>query len=337
MSRYFAFQDGWSYDHLSLLEREIPEPGPGEVRVRVRACSLNYRDLMVLQGNYRPMPKFPLIPLSDGAGEVEAVGAGVKEWKAGDRVAGIFMQGWQRGSMNDEDRRTAMGGSIDGMLAEHVVLPAQGLVRIPEYLSFEEASCLPCAAVTAWHAMFEFGGLVAGETVLVQGSGGVSTLALQMAKAVGARVIATSGSDEKIVRLRELGADDVIHYRNQPDWDRVARELTGKRGVDLVVEVGGAGTFAKSLSAVRTSGRIAVIGVLGGAESPVSVSPILGKGLRIGGIYVGSREMFERMNAAWGNWKIRPVIHEVFELEQAADAYRRLESGTHLGKVVIRL
>jgi NADPH:quinone reductase-like Zn-dependent oxidoreductase len=276
------------------------------------------------------------VPLSDGAGEVAAVGPGVTRVKVGDRVAGCFLQGWLAGELTDAKARTALGGGGPGMLAERVVLSEDGVVHVPAHLSFEEAATLPCAALTAWHALVSAGGLIAGDTVLIQGTGGVSLFALQFANMQGARVIATSSSDVKLQRVRELGASDGINYETTPEWQDRARELTGGVGVDHVVEVGGAGTFNRSLKAVRTGGRISLIGVLAGAGE-VNLTPILMKGVCVQGIFVGSREMFEAMNRAVALHKMRPVIDRVFAFTEIREALRYLESGAHFGKVCLRI
>jgi NADPH:quinone reductase-like Zn-dependent oxidoreductase len=302
----------------------------------VRACSLNYRDLVVSKGGYGRAVKPPLTPLSDGAGEVVEVGEGVTRVKPGDRVAAIFMQGWLDGAPDDANAATALGGAVDGMLAEQVCLDAAGLVRFPDYLSFEEAATLPCAAVTAWHSLFESGGLQPGQSVLVQGTGGVSIFALQFAKMAGARVIATSSSDRKLERLRGMGADAVVNYRTSPDWDRAAKEFTGGMGVDHVIEVGGAGTLPISLKAVRRGGHIALIGVLGGAGE-IDPRFIFLKQVKMQGIYVGSRQMFEDMNRALTASGVRPVVDRVFGFEEVREAMAYLESGAHFGKVCVRV
>ncbi|MCA1685455.1 MAG: NAD(P)-dependent alcohol dehydrogenase [Planctomycetia bacterium] len=322
---------------LRIDDLPEPSPGPGEAAVRVRAASLNYRDLMVLRGQYNPKIALPAVPLSDGAGHVTAVGPGVTRVKPGDRVASAFMPGWLGGDPTDAGARSALGAGGAGMLAETVVVPAEGLVAIPDHLTFEEASTLPCAAVTAWHAVVTEGRVKAGDTVLVQGTGGVSLFALQFARLNGARVIATSGSDEKLGRVLKLGASDGINYKTTPDWDKVARELTGGEGVDHVVEVGGAGTLTRSLRAARIGGRVSLIGVLTGGSSDVNVVPVLMRNLRVQGIFVGSVEMFEAMNRAIGLHRLRPVVDSIFPLDRAAEGFRHLESGAHFGKVVIRV
>ncbi len=323
-------------DSLTLVERRDPAPGPRQVLVRVRATSLNYRDLITVEGQYaRAAPKPDLIPLSDGAGEVVAVGPGISRLKAGDRVAGCFMQRWVGGAIDEAAQASAMGGAIDGMLTQLAVLEEDGAVRLPDSLSFEEGATLPCAAVTAWHALVEIGGIKAGDTVLVLGSGGVSVFALQFARLFGARVIATSSSAAKADRLRTMGAEAVIDYRATPDWDKEVMRLTGGRGADITVEVGGAGTLPRSFLATRLAGRIAVIGLLTGQGAQVDPMPILRRNLRVQGLYVGSKQMFEAMNRAIEAGGLKPVIDRVFPFADAKDAYRHLKSQSHFGKVVI--
>ena len=334
--RAWRFDEAFGQENLKIAELPEPSPGPGQALVRVRACSLNYRDLVVSKGGYGMAVRTPLIPLSDGAGEVLAVGAGVTRVKPGDRVAGIFMQQWIEGGPDDAKAASAMGGAINGMLAEQVCLNAEGLVHFPEHLSFEEAATLPCAAVTAWNALFRSGGLRPGETVLLQGSGGVSTFALQFAKMAGARVIATSGNDAKIARLRQMGADEVLNYKTTPEWDKPVRDVTHGVGVDHIVEVCGAGTLPLSMKAVRRGGHIALIGVLAG-RGEVDPRPLLLKAIRLQGIFVGSREMFEEMNRAISLAGLRPVVDRVFGFQEVIDAMRYLESGAHFGKGCIRV
>jgi NADPH:quinone reductase-like Zn-dependent oxidoreductase len=320
-------------DSLELAQRPDQEPGPGEVRVAVRAVSFNYRDLMMVKGFYNPNLKLPRIPCSDGAGEVTAVGAGVTEWKPGDRVAGIFMQNWIDGPATPEKVKGALGGDIDGMLADLVVLHGAGLVAIPKHLSFEEAAALPCAAVTAWNALAA-ANLRAGSTVLMQGTGGVSIFALQFARIMGLRVLGISSSDEKLERARGLGLQECLNYRQTPDWDRWVLDQTGGEGVDLVVEVGGVGTLPRSLRAVRMGGTIAQIGVLSGPSEQLPLPMILHKQARIRGIYVGSRHDFEQMNACIELSSLRPVV-ESAPWAQTREVLHRMEAGAHFGKLVV--
>ncbi len=320
-------------DALALSERDTPEPGHGEVLVRMRANSINYRDLStILDPEPRNIP-YPRIPGSDGAGEVLAVGPGVARWKQGDRVAGCFFQDWPDGPIAAPAMATALGGPIDGVLAVEVVLREDGLVAIPEHLSFEEAACLPCAALTAWNCLIAGGGLKADETVLLLGTGGVSIFGLQFAVMAGARVIVTSSSDAKLERARALGAHETINYIETQDWQRRVLELTGGRGVDHVLEAGGAGTMEKSIEAARVGGHIAYIGVLtGGAIDPTG---IMRKSIRLQGVYVGSRAMFEDMNRAIAAHGLKPVIDRVFAFSEAREAFHHMKSAAHFGKIVV--
>lgn len=323
-------------DSLVQVERPEPKPGVRQVVVKVSAVSLNYRDLMLAKGTYNPRLKLPIIPLSDGAGEIVAVGEGVATVKVGERVAGTFFQNWVDGEISEVKARSALGaGERTGMLAEYVALDDVGVIRFPDYLTYEEAATLPCAALTAWNSLIVESKLKAGETVLIQGTGGVSIFALQFAKASGARVIATSSSDEKLARVTAMGASDGINYKTTEDWDKAVRALTGGVGVDHIVEVGGAGTLEKSLRAARIGGTIGLIGVL--ASGPgVNPLPILMKAVRVQGVFVGSREMFAAMNRALEVHQIHPVIDRVFGFDEAQAALKHLESGAHFGKVVIK-
>ncbi|HKD20395.1 MAG TPA: NAD(P)-dependent alcohol dehydrogenase [Rhizomicrobium sp.] len=325
-------------ESLKRVERPDPKPGRGQVLVRVRATSLNFRDLAVLQGVYPgPQATGGLVPLSDGAGEVAAVGEGVTRFKPGDRVAGTFFQVWITG--RPAPGVAALGAAnVNGMLAEQVVLHEDGLVGIPQGMSFEEAASLPCAAVTAWHALMVAGRPIRpGDSVLVMGTGGVSIFALQFARAAGARVIATSSQDEKLDRTRKMGASDVVNYKKTPDWGKAVLDLTGGRGVDCVVEVGGAGTLAKSFMAVGFGGKVSLIGVLSGREGDTSPHALMFKGASLHGIFVGSRVMFEEMLTAMTINHIKPVIDHAYAFDETPDAYRHLMEGKHFGKVVIKI
>jgi NADPH:quinone reductase-like Zn-dependent oxidoreductase len=324
-------------DNLEVKERPLPELSAGQVLVKVHAVSLNYRDLMVVLGKYNPKLALPRIPCSDGAGEVAAVGEGVTRVKVGQRVAGIFMQNWIDGAPDAAKQRGALGGDIDGMLSEYVVLHEEGLVDVPAHLSWEEAATLPCAAVTAWNAVVRAGNIKAGDTVVIQGTGGVSIFALQFAKLLGARVLGTSSSDEKLERARRLGLDEGVNYKQRADWAKWVLDSTGGRGADLIVEVGGAGTFAQSLKAVRVGGCVAQIGILSQATEPFQVAPILHKQVRVLGIYVGSRRDFEEMNRAIALHRMQPVVDQVFSFADAGAALSAMESASHFGKIAIRL
>jgi NADPH:quinone reductase-like Zn-dependent oxidoreductase len=324
-------------DKLHLIGMPEPKPGAGEVLIKVHAVSLNYRDLLVTLGRYNPKMALPRIPLSDGAGEIVAVGEEVTQVKVGQRVAGIFMQNWLEGAPNAQKQRGALGGDIDGMLSEYVVLPESGIVPVPGHLTWEEAATLPCAAVTAWNAVAHAGNIKAGGTVVIQGTGGVSIFALQFAKMLGARVLGTSGSDEKLERARKLGLDAGLNYKQTPDWPGWVQAQTGGEGADLVVEVGGGGTLAQSLKAVRIGGTVAQIGVLSQASEPLNIAPILHKQIHIQGIYVGSRADFLAMNRAIAQNRLKPIVDEVFAFDQAPQALRRMESGAHFGKLVVRI
>jgi NADPH:quinone reductase-like Zn-dependent oxidoreductase len=323
-------------ENLTLVERDIPKPKDNEVLVKFHAVSLNYRDLLMVTGKYNPNLKTPIIPCSDGAGEVIEVGKNVKRWKIGDRVMPTFMQGWIDGEIEYKKARTALGGDLDGCLCEFGTFHEEGLVKIPESLSYVEAATLPCAALTAYNALFISGRLKPGEIVLTQGTGGVSIFALQFAKAAGAKVFILSSSDEKLQRAKKLGADELINYKEVFDWDQTVLRLTEKRGVDHVIELGGAGTLQRSLKAVKMGGHVAVIGVLAG-NGEFDPLLIIMKAIRLQGIFVGSREMFEQMNKFIEKQQIRPVIDRVFEFENTLEAFKFMESGSHFGKIVIKL
>ncbi|MGA8028700.1 MAG: NAD(P)-dependent alcohol dehydrogenase [Bryobacteraceae bacterium] len=331
----FEIQE-FGIDNLALVERETPRPGAGEVLVRLAAASLNYRDLMVVEGAYNPRLKRPMVPLSDGAGVVEETGTGVSRFKEGDRVAACFMQKWIDGPPTREKGASALGGAIDGVLREFAVFSEEGLVAAPSSLSDEEAAALPCAGVTAWHALFEHTPAAPGDNVLIQGTGGVSTFALQFAKAAGLRAIVTSSSDEKLERARALGASETINYKTTPKWEEEARRLTNGAGVDHVIEVGGSDTLPRSFRAARMHGAISVIGALTGAEPTVSPVPILMNSIRVQGIYVGSRAMFERMNRGVQFHGIKPVIDKVFPWMEIKEALHYMERQQHFGKICLK-
>jgi NADPH:quinone reductase-like Zn-dependent oxidoreductase len=337
MSRRYILEEYLSAYRLKLHQQDVGDPGERQVKIRVRGASLNYRDLIVVK-NLAGRKVAGVVPLSDGAGEIIAVGPGVSRVGVGDRVAACFFQAWLGGRFDMAYHKSDLGGTIDGMLAEELILHEDGLVHVPDYLSYEEAACLPCAAVTAWNGLVTRGGLQPGATVLAQGTGGVSIFAIQNAAAHGARVIVTSSSDRKLERARELGAAGGINYATTPEWEKEVLRLTDGRGVDHIVEVGGPGTLEKSLKCVAAGGHIAQIGVLTGFQpANVSLFAAVAKNARIDGIYVGSRDDFETMNRFFMRHQIRPVIDRVFSFEEAEAAYHYLDSGAHLGKVVIRV
>jgi len=319
---------------LAIVDRPEPAPGANQVLIKMHAWSLNYRDLMTITGRYNPRMKLPQIPLSDGAGEVVAVGSDVRSVKAGDRVASTFFEHWVSGESTDEKAKTALGAGRDGVLAECVVLHEDGVIPIPEHLSYEEAATLPCAALTAWNALVIQGRIKAGDTILTLGTGGVSIFALQFALLNGCQVIITSGSKEKLDKAKQLGASHTINYKTNPTWGKEVRQLTGGRGVDNVVEVGGSGTFNQSIASVRRGGQISLIGVLA-QEGEANILPILMNNIRVQGIFVGSRDMFASMNAAIALHKLHPVIDRTFAFEEAKEAFKWMAGGKHFGKIVV--
>jgi NADPH:quinone reductase-like Zn-dependent oxidoreductase len=337
MNVYVIRKGSTTLEGLQREERADPQPGTHEIVVRVRAASLNYRDQMILAGHYFNGPvRQDVIPLSDGAGEVVAVGAGVTRFKPGDRVAGTFFQAWTDGLPTT--LLPTLGGPLDGMLTDHAKLSEEGAVAIPKGLSFEEAATLPCAAVTAWHALTASGERVKpGDTVLCLGTGGVSIFSTQFAKAAGARVIITSSSDEKLKRALELGATDGINYKTTPDWEKRVLAMTDGRGADHIVEVGGVGTLARSFQAVAYGGKIALIGVLAGRGGDANPLGLMFKRASLHGIFVGSRRMFEEMNEAIEFNGIKPAVDKIFPFDKAVDAWRCFAAGDFVGKVVIRI
>jgi NADPH:quinone reductase-like Zn-dependent oxidoreductase len=335
--RRWIIDGAFGLDHLRLEDHPEPEPGPGEVMLRMRAASLNYRDLLTVQGLYNPKQPLPLVPCSDGVGEVMAVGEGVERFGEGDRVATLFSQGWLKGEPTAAELRKTLGGPIDGTLTERMVLPSEGVIAVPEHLTDVEVACLPCAGLTAWSALVELGGVTAGDVVLVQGTGGVSLFALQFATVLGARAIVTSSSDAKLERARELGAWRTINYREDSDWGKTARKMTDGVGVDHVVEVGGAGTLQQSLRAVRVGGTISMIGVLSGTKSEIDLIPVLMQQVRIQGILVGSREGFERMNRAVAASEMRPVVDREIPFEEAPEAFAVMQRAGHFGKIAVEI
>jgi len=319
--------------NIQQQDVNVKSPAEGEVCVRIHATSLNKRDLMVANGTYPDVKENGLIPLSDGAGEIIAIGKGVDNLCLGDRVVNLFWRDWMDGISAPDS--VAMGGTVDGVLAEEVILPAHALIKIPEFLSFKEAATLPCAALTAWNALMESGELKAGQTVLTLGTGGVSLFALQFAKAAGAKVIITSSSDEKLARAKEMGADILINYRTTPNWAEEVLRLTDNKGADVVIETGGPGTLNQSLQAASFNGQVTMIGVQAGISENISPLPILFKKLRLQGIMVGNKKMFENMLAQISAHEIKPVVDQIFSFEDAPKAFETMESANHFGKIVI--
>jgi NADPH:quinone reductase-like Zn-dependent oxidoreductase len=322
---------------MLLVEKPVPAPGPSQVLVKLKAATINYRDLLTVKGGYGSRQKFPLIPLSDGAGVVESVGAGVAAFKPGDRVTGSFFEGWLGGEPSEAKMRSNLGGALDGVLCEYRIWPAAALVRTPDHLTDVEAASLPCAGLTAWSAVVKLGNIRPGQTVLTQGTGGVSIFALQFAKMSGARVIATSSSDAKIERLKALGADVTLNYKTTPEWGKLARQATG-HGVDLVVEVGGVGTLNESIRAIRIGGTIAFIGVLAGPPTSDSRLPLMVmQQQRLQGVTVGSVEDLQAMANAMAASGMKPVIDKIFSFDQVKQAFAHMASGAHFGKIAIEI
>jgi NADPH:quinone reductase-like Zn-dependent oxidoreductase len=329
--------DAFGLDNIIISTRPLQSLAPSAVRVRIRAASLNHRDLLIARGQFSPVAPHPLVLLSDCAGEVSAIGCGVRRFGIGDRVVGAPLPAWISGPFADEMLASALGSRVDGVLAHYFTGDQRSFVSIPNEFSFEEAATLPCAALTAWNALFESGNLKPGKTVLVQGSGGVGIFALQFALAAGARVIAITSSDSKSEALRRLGAAHVINYRQQIDWSRQVLELTGASGVDHIIETGGAGTLDQSIKSAAVGGSISVIGMLTGAYGTFDTLPILRKTLSLQGIVSGSVEMLERMIGTLEVLQIKPVIDQTFEMQDIVSALKYLESGRHVGKIVVRV
>lgn len=333
--RAYQVQTPDGIEDIKLVDLAEPEIAADEVLVKMKACSLNFRDLLIPQGGYVRNDIRPIIPVSDGSGEVVAVGSSVTNHKVGDRVVGNFFQEWIDGPMGLPGLHSALGGSINGTLADYFVLKANAALPIPEQLSYEEAATLPCAAVTAWHALVSMGNLNKGDTVLLLGTGGVSVFGLQLAKAMGANVIITSSSEEKLERTRKMGADHTINYREFPEWENEVMKITDGNGVDNVLEVGGVGTFEKSIASAKVNGIVSMIGLLTGFDGPAFNLSVIFNLLKIHGIYVGSVEMFSAMNKVITDNNIKPVIDTSFTFTEAMDAYRHLAAAKHFGKVVV--
>ncbi|MCW7492647.1 NAD(P)-dependent alcohol dehydrogenase [Leptospira sp. 2 VSF19] len=336
LNQVWEIQGSFGLENLKKSTRDLSESlAPKEVLVRLTATSLNYRDYLMVIGTYNPRQKLPLIPCSDGAGVVEAVGSEVSLWKKGDRVLPIFAQRWMDGAPNMDNLRSTLGGPHDGCLANYGKFQEEGLVATPSHLTDKEAATLGCAGLTAYNAVVNFGGIEPGSDVLCLGTGGVSLFSLQFAKMMGARVIITSSSDEKLARAKSLGADETINYATKSNWERDVRKHTKMAGADLIIEVGGAGTMQKSMMSVKPYGTIALIGVLAGGESSLSLYPILMQGVKVQGVIVGSRADFEKMNRAIEKNKMKPVVDKVFGWEEVPEALAYLQTGKHFGKVVV--
>lgn len=327
----------WGLDHLTIVETPDPKPGPGEVLVRMKAVSLNYRDWLMINGMYgrAPTSTGQVTPFSDGCGVIEAVGEGVTRVKVGDRVATMFFQGWISGPPTLEKALTALGSPIPGAGRELAVFSQEGVSKVPDFLTDEEVATLPCAALTAWRALFEDADLQPGDTVVLQGTGGVSIFGLQFAKAAGLRALITSSSDEKLERAKGLGADHLVNYRQTPEWSKPVREATRGVGADFIMEVGGQGTIEQSLKAVRIGGHIAIIGVVAQGGSGINPAVLIGNAARMQGVFVGSRDMFEAMCRAIDLHQIRPVVDKVFPWTEARAAFETMAGGEHFGKIVL--
>jgi len=335
--RAYAITGAFGIDNLRLVERDVPRPGAGEVVMRVHSCSLNYRDLRMVRGEYNPKQPLPLVPLSDGAGEILEVGEGVTRVKVGDRVTTLFSPYRQGGRPTRATIGKNLGGPLDGALQEQLLLPEAGVTPMPAHLSFDEAATLPCAGVTAWNALVAQGELAPGDTVLTIGTGGVSIFALQIAKLLGMRVVATSRSATKLARAKALGADFVIDTSANPDWSREVRKLVGNDGVDQVIEVGGVGTLEQSLRSVRPGGQVSLIGVLAGVEKPLNLTPVLMQNIRIQGVFVGDARVASDFAEAVEDAQLKPVLDRVFPVDSVHEALRFMERGEHFGKVALRL
>jgi NADPH:quinone reductase-like Zn-dependent oxidoreductase len=335
--RALQVSEPWGLDQLKVVEAPDPSPAAGEVLVRMRAVSLNYRDLLMVNGIYGrgPAGGGTITPFSDGCGVVEAVGEGVTRVKPGDRVATLFFQGWISGPPTLAKLSTSLGFPIPGAGRELAVFSQEGVSKVPDFLTDDEVATLPCAALTAWRGLFEDADLKPGDTVVLQGTGGVSIFGLQFAHTAGCRTLITSSSDEKLQRARALGADHLVNYRNQPEWAKAVREATGGVGADVILEVGGAGTIEQSMRAVRIGGHIAIIGVVAGQGNPFNPASLIGNSAKLQGLSVGSRDMFEAMCRAIDQHRIRPVVDKTFPWTEARAAFEAMAGGAHFGKIVL--
>jgi NADPH:quinone reductase-like Zn-dependent oxidoreductase len=333
--KVIELSNAFGLQNLVSVERPEGEAGPGQVKLAMRAATLNFRDLLMLRGHYDPRIQFPLVPCSDGVGEVVEIGEGVDRVAVGDRVCPIFCQAWIDGEPDRERLKQTLGGPLDGVLQERFVVSQEGVVKVPDYLSDEEAAALPVAGLTAWSALSTLGGVGEGDTVVLQGTGGVSIFGLQFAQLLGARTIITSSSDEKLERARQLGAWQTINYKSEPKWGKRVKVLTDGRGADHIVEVGGAGTLQESIKAIRPFGTISVIGVLSGASSELNIVPVLMQNVRLQGVLVGSRTGFESMLSAMEPGEMRPIIDKRFVMSDIRDAFEHMAAAKHFGKIAI--
>ncbi|MFF2480459.1 NAD(P)-dependent alcohol dehydrogenase [Paenibacillus sp. NPDC058071] len=333
----YVLQGGFGLDHIVEIDRPIPTPARGEVLIQMKAVSLNSRDIGVIDGFYNPELNEPLIPVSDGVGEIVSLGEGASKFSIGERVSPIFTQSWKSGEATQENWISTLGYPLQGLLAEYVVLPEEGLVRVPQHLTDTEASTLPCAGVTAWHAIVEEGQVKAGDTVVVQGTGGVSLFALQFAKLQGAKVIVTSSSDDKLLRAKALGADHGINYKKTAEWDKAVLDYTQGKGADHIVDVGGGTTLNRSVSALKVGGQISIIGILtGAAVGDLAIVPAILRRAKLQAINVGSRTMFENMNAAIVHHRLRPVVDSEYPFDQAVNAFSHFANGSYFGKIAVK-
>ena len=328
----------WGIDAIQVVEAPDPTPGPGEVLVRMRTVSLNYRDMLMVAGMYGRAPSgaSAITPFSDGCGIVEAVGPGVTRMQPGDRVATLFFQRWISGPPNLDKLSSSLGSPIPGAGRELAVFSQEGLSKVPDFLTDQQVATLPCAALTAWRALFEDGDLRPGDTVVLQGSGGVSVFGLQFAHAAGLRTLITSSSDEKLERARRLGADHLVNYRQTPEWSGPVRDVTGGVGADLIIEVGGGGTIEQSMKAIRIGGHVAIVGVVAGLGGPFNTATLIGNSARVQGLSVGSRDMFEAMCRFMELERIEPVVDKVFPWTEVKAAFGAMQAGEHFGKIVLQ-
>lgn len=324
-------------ENFQQREEVLPEIKENEVLIEMEAISLNYRDLLMVTGNYNPKLKLPLVPCSDGCGIILKKGNQVKNFKEGDRVLPLFAQGWYDGKVSREMLKNTLGGPLHGTLQKYLILPESEIVKSPKNLNPLEASTLPCAGLTAWSALVEFGKVIPGETLLTLGTGGVSIFALQIGKLLGAKIIITSSSEEKLLKAKSLGADQIINYKENPDWEKEVLKITNFKGVEHIIEVGGVGTLEKSIKSVRAGGTIYLIGVLAGKKAPVDLTPVLMQNIKIQGVVVGHKRSLEEMCKAFELHNIKPIIDKVFEFEEAPKAFEYLKNGSHFGKICIKV